>query len=230
MATAFESRFAVQVLRRIEVETYWYQVSDNRLAKAPDFQAEVRQLLRDRVLDAARSMICVDGWGGVSMSRLAKEVGIGRQRQYQEIGTKEELVDALIEREPRIYLAGVATVLADHPADPLSGILAAVEYTLRAASNDPLVAAVLIGRREGEVALLPALVRDPGPVLGRAVISMSAAIRAGHRFGNLSESELDSAIEALVRLTPSHVFQPTSSVADAVRQIGDVARGVLRGH
>ncbi|MFD6453157.1 TetR/AcrR family transcriptional regulator, partial [Nocardia sp. NPDC060220] len=101
------------------------------MAEPPNFQAEMRQLLRDRMIDAARTMVVSEGWGAVNMSRVAKEVGISRPVLYKEIGTKQALADALIERETGIYLTGIAETLARHPADPLAGMTAAAEYTLR---------------------------------------------------------------------------------------------------
>ncbi len=197
------------------------------VAESPNFQTEMRQLLRDRMLDAARTMVCTDGWSAVNMSRVAKEVGISRPVLYKEIGTKAELADALIARETGIYLAGITETLAAHPDDRLAGITAAAEYTLRNAGDNTLLKAVLSGRNEGDTALLPALVSDPEPVLGRAVAAMTVAVRAQYGFTELGDEELASIVEILVRLILSHLFQPTGSVERAIGQIGTVLAGIL---
>lgn len=200
---------------------------DGRVVESPNFQAEMRQLLRDRMLDAARTMVVTEGWGAVNMSRVAKEVGISRPVLYKEIGTKQALADALIERELGIYLAGIAETLAEYPADMIAGMTAAADYALRNAGNNTLIKAVLSARSEGDTALLPALMSDPEPVLGRAVAALTGTVRELHLLAELSDEELTSVVEIMVRLTLSHLFQPTGSVDRAVAQIGRVLSGVL---
>ncbi|MFD4354567.1 TetR family transcriptional regulator [Nocardia sp. NPDC058518] len=197
------------------------------MAEPPNFQAEMRQLLRDRMIDAARTMVVTEGWGAVNMSRVAKEVGISRPVLYKEIGTKQALADALIERETGIYLAGIAETLAEHPGDPRAGMTAAAEYTLRTAGDNTLIKAVLSARQDADTALLPALVSDPEPILGRAVAALTATARERYEFADLTDDELTSIVEIMVRLTLSHLFQPTGSVDRAVAQIGAVMSGVM---
>ncbi|MEV0547349.1 TetR family transcriptional regulator [Nocardia salmonicida] len=197
------------------------------MAEPPNFQAEMRRLLRDRMIDAARTMVVTEGWGAVNMSRVAKEVGISRPVLYKEIGTKQALADALIERETGIYLTGIAETLAEHPADPLAGMTAAAEYTLRTAGDNTLIKAVLSARQDGDTALLPALVSDPEPVLGRAVAALTATVREQYEFAAMTDDELISIVEIMVRLTLSHLFQPTGSADRAVAQIGAVLSGVM---
>ncbi|MFI1234894.1 TetR family transcriptional regulator [Nocardia salmonicida] len=197
------------------------------MAEPPNFQAEMRQLLRDRMIDAARTMVVTEGWGAVNMSRVAKEVGISRPVLYKEIGTKQALADALIERETGIYLTGIAETLAEHPADALAGMTAAAEYTLRTAGDNTLIKAVLSARQDGDTALLPALVSDPEPVLGRAVAALTATVREQYEFAAMTDDELISIVEIMVRLTLSHLFQPTGSADRAVAQIGAVLSGVM---
>ncbi|MEV6218529.1 TetR family transcriptional regulator [Nocardia sp. NPDC051833] len=197
------------------------------MAESPNFHAEMRLLLRDRMLDAARTMVVTEGWGAVNMSRVAKEVGISRPVLYKEIGTKQALADALIERELGVYLAGIAETLADHPTDPIAGMTAAADYALRNAGDNTLIKAVLAARTDGDTALLPALMSDPEPVLGRAVATLTGTVRQHYRLDELSDDELTSFVEIMVRLTLSHLFQPTGSVDRAVAQIGAVLAGVL---
>jgi AcrR family transcriptional regulator len=200
---------------------------DDRVAESPNFHAEMRLLLRDRMLDAARTMVVTEGWGAVNMSRVAKEVGVSRPVLYKEMGTKQALADALIERELGIYLAGIADTLAEHPTDAIAGMTAAADYALRNAGDNTLIKAVLAARADGDTALLPALMSDPEPVLGRAVATLTGTVREHYRLDALSDDELTSFVEIMVRLTLSHLFQPTGSVDRAVAQIGAVLNGVL---
>src|SRR5271166_3307925 len=70
------------------------------MSEAPNFQAEVRQLLRARVLDAAYALVCAEGWQAVNMSSIAATVGISRQVLYKEIGAKQALGQALVQGRP----------------------------------------------------------------------------------------------------------------------------------
>lgn len=200
---------------------------DDRVVESPNFQSEMRQLLRDRMLDAARTMVVAEGWGAVNMSRVAKDVGISRPVLYKEIGTKQALADALIDRELGVYLAGIAEQLATHPDDPLAGMTAAADYTLRHASDNPLIKAVLSARHDADTALLPALLSDPQPVLGRAVAALTGTVREQYGMRELTDDEVTTIVEIMVRLTLSHLFQPTGSTDRAVAQIGAVLSGVM---
>ncbi|RMI35261.1 TetR/AcrR family transcriptional regulator [Nocardia stercoris] len=197
------------------------------MAESPNFQTEMRRLLRDRMLDAARDVVCAEGWGAVNMSRVAKTVGISRPVLYKEIGTKQDLADALIARETDEFLTGIATTLVDYPDDPAGGMTAAAEYALRTGADNPLLKAVLSGRNESDTTLLPALISDPDPILGRAVRALTAVAREQYRLPGLDDDELTSTIEILVRLALSHLFQPTGSIERAVTQIGSVLRSLL---
>ena len=84
---------------------------------APSFQAEVRQLLHTRILDAAHALVCAEGWQAVNMSRIATTVGISRQVLYKEIGAKQALGEALVQRETSRFITGVITAIQSHPGD-----------------------------------------------------------------------------------------------------------------
>ncbi|WP_459960172.1 TetR family transcriptional regulator [Nocardia sp. IFM 10818] len=197
------------------------------MVDAPNFQTEMRQLLRERVIDTARRIVCTEGWGAVNMSRLAKEVGVSRPVLYKEIGTKEVLAEVVIRRELDTFLVGVAGALAAHPDDVHAGFTAAVDYTLRTGADNTLLKAVLAGRTAPDTTLLPALMTEPEPVLGPAVAAVTAAIRAQYGLADLSEAELATRTEILVRLALSHLFQPTGPIDMAVAQIELVIAAVF---
>ena len=199
------------------------------MAEAPNFQAEMRLLLRERALDAARDVVCTEGWGAVNMSRIAKDVGISRPVLYKEIGTRQALADALIERELGAFLSGIVDTLAEHPDDPVTGMARAAAYTLRTGADNTLLKAVLSGRHTGDTTLLPALVTEPEPVLGRAVAALTTAMRDRYELPTLSGDDLETMIEILVRLTLSHLFQPVGPIDRATDQIELVISRVFAG-
>ncbi|RDI50544.1 TetR family transcriptional regulator [Nocardia mexicana] len=189
----------------------------------------MRQLLRERVIDTARRLVCTEGWGAVNMSRMAKEVGVSRPVLYKEIGTKQELAEAVIRHELEGFLVGIADSLAAHPGDAVAGMTRAVEYALRAGADNALLKAVLAGRTATDTTLLPVLMTEPEPLLGRAIAAVTAAVRAQYGMDALTDDDLDARLETVVRLALSHIFQPTGTAERAVGQIGFVIGGLFGG-
>lgn len=201
---------------------------DRDMAAAPNFQTEMRQLLRERVIETARRLVVTEGWGGVNMSRVAKEVGVSRPVLYKEFGSKQDLADVVIRQEVDGFLIGVAASLAAHADDLVAGLNAAVEFTLRTGADNTLLKAVLSGRSEADTSLLPTIMTEPEPVLGRAVGAVTAAVRAQYGVESLSDDELAARTEILVRLALSHLFQPIGLIERALDQIGLVIVSIFR--
>lgn len=195
------------------------------MPEPPSFHAEMRQLLRERTLDTARTLVCAEGWGAVNMSRVAKEVGISRPVLYKEIGTRRSLAEALIEREADEFLRGVVNCLAAQPSDPVAGLVDAAEFTLHSGTDNALLKAILSGER-GD-GLLPLLATEPEPVLARAIEVLYAAVRAQYGLPALDEPRLRSAVEVVVRIVLSHLFQPLGTVDHATEQIRQIAASLL---
>ncbi|MEV0342889.1 TetR family transcriptional regulator [Nocardia sp. NPDC050713] len=197
------------------------------MPEAPRFQSQMRLLLRERVIETARELVCTEGWGAVNMSRVAKEVGVSRPVLYKEIGTKQDLADLVLQQELETFLVGIADSLAEHPADVTAGLTAAVDFTLRTGSDNALLKAVLSGRSTANTELLPTLMTDPEPILGRALDAVGAAVRARYELADLSEDELTTRTEIVIRLTLSHLFQPLGPVERAVAQVAAVLRALF---
>ncbi len=194
---------------------------------APNFQAEVRQMLRDRILDAAYALVCAEGWQAVNMSRIAATVGISRQALYKEVGAKEALGHALVQRETNRFITGVISALRGHPDDVAAGLAAGAAFTMRARTDDPLVKASLTRARDTEVGLTPLLTVGPKPIWRGAMDTIAAAARNFYDLPDPIDRELDSIVEVDVRLTFSHMLQPMSTVEEAERQIYTTVRALL---
>ena len=186
----------------------------------------MRQVLRERSLDTARNLVCTEGWDAVSMSRIAKDVGISRPVLYKEIGTKKALATALVEREVDFFLTGVVDGLAANPDDPAAGLRAATEFAIRFGEENPLLEAVF-QRRHGDDGLLQTFVADTDPVLKRAIDAVAAAMRAQYGLDDVDDAVLDPVVEIVVRLTLSHIFQPLGPTDRAVGQVGMVVDRVV---
>ncbi|GAA1881298.1 TetR family transcriptional regulator [Williamsia serinedens] len=181
---------------------------------APDFYAEMRALRLERVLDASVEIITEQGWDGLSMTAVAKRSGVPRQSLYKEVGTREELGSAVVHREVERFLERVRTGLAEHPDDFENGVSAAVRNVLEHGRSNAALAAVL---RPGHDSGLLALVTvTPDAVLGQATSALESLLD-----GAVSEALVDT----VVRLTLSHLVQPTVDVDEAVRRIDRVVRG-----
>ena len=63
--------------------------------------------VRERLLDAAQSMIEDSGWSSVTMARIAERAGVSRQTVYNEFSNKHGLAEQLAMRELARFLAVV---------------------------------------------------------------------------------------------------------------------------
>jgi AcrR family transcriptional regulator len=193
------------------------------------FYAQMRDVLRDRLLDAAAELTCAEGWNAVTMGVVAERVGISRQSLYKEIGSKAVLGEAVVTRETDRVLAGVIGQLRAHGSDAVAGIPAAVGYVLAAGADNPLIKAILTGADAGDASLLPLLAARPEPVLARAIAVVGAQARDLYGGLPLAPSTLDRLSEIVVRLTLSHLMQPTGPADEAVAQAHLLVATALRG-
>jgi AcrR family transcriptional regulator len=200
---------------------------NRRMAESQGFYAQMRDVLRVRLLDATAELICADGWSAVTMGAVADRVGISRQSVYKEIGSKAALGEAVIARETDRVLAGVIGQLRAHGSDASAGIPAAVGYVLRAGADNPLIKAILVGAHGGDADLLPLLATRPDPVLARAIAVVGAEARDLYGGLPLPPQTLDRLSEIVVRLTLSHLMQPTGPIEEAIAQARTIIEAAL---
>jgi len=191
------------------------------------FHAEVRALLEDRLLDATAQVIVAEGWAGVTMARIADQVGISRQSLYKHVGSRQALGAAVISRETDRFLGGMAECIAQHAEDPIAGLSAATAYALRTGADNALLKAILADGHGAEGDLLALLVGRPEPVLERAISMMLSQTRLHHQTLGLPEEQLAWVVEVVARLTLSHLLQPTSPIERAVKQVRAVVAHCL---
>lgn len=175
---------------------------------APAFYDELRALRLERLLDASVEIITEEGWDGLSMTKVAQRSGIPRQSIYKEVGTKSELGEAVVAREAGRFLAGMRDGIASNPESVVEAVGAAARFALEHGRTNAVLKAVL---RPGsqDAALLELLtVRSEG-VLAQASRVVAEAL------GDPPDALVDTA----VRLTLSHLLQPTVSIDEAVARI-----------
>ncbi len=182
-------------------------------------------LLRERILDTARDLVVAHGWSAVSMTRLARVVGVSRASLYAEIGTRDELAAAVIERETDRFLSGVVSGIRNHADDIVEGLAEAAEFVLSYGDSNQLLRSILGQGDQTEGLLLSLIAVDPDTVLGRASRSVSDEISSLSQ--GLAEELRRTIVEVFVRLIVSHLLQPSGSRSHAVDQVRTVVRGLF---
>jgi AcrR family transcriptional regulator len=190
------------------------------------FRDSVRGLLRDRLLDAAASLTAAEGWGAVTMAKLADEVGVSRQTVYNELGSKPRLAEALVMRELDRFLEVVRSRMAAE-TELVEALRSACEGALETAAANPLLKAILESAHTGGSDLLPLLTTQAqGLIEGASAVVLQSLDEQGFEIG-LEGAELRTAVDAIIRLVLSHVMQPVKSPAEAAFDIAWVAGHVI---
>src|ERR1700761_587755 len=105
---------------------------------------QVRSTTREALLDAAAQAVVSGDWARTRMLDVAAAAGVSRQTLYNEFGSKDALAQALAEREAQRFIEGTNRFIDEvHPDRPVDAIAAATEWTIREASDNPLLKAVL---------------------------------------------------------------------------------------
>jgi len=181
---------------------------------APAFYDELRALRLERLLDASVAIITEEGWDRLSMTKVAQRSGVPRQSLYKEVGTKSELGEAVVHREVERFLAGVRDGIAAHPGDVVGGLGTAARFALEHGETNVVLKAILRPGHDPE--LLELLTVRPEAVLNQAASAVADALG-----GAASEPMVDT----MVRLTLSHLLQPTVSIDEAVDRIKHTVHG-----
>lgn len=191
---------------------------------SPD--GEAASSLRERMIDAAVGVMTSAGWAKVTMARLADEVGVSRQTVYNEIGTKNDLAEAMVMRELDRFLAGVTRSFDENPGDLINAIRASARRVLKYAQNNALLHAVVSATHGADTELLPLLTTHSEYLLEGAKAVVSERVASYDL--NLPEERHDASIDMVVRLVLSHVMQPSGDPARTGDDIAWIAERVLR--
>ncbi|MFD1247137.1 TetR family transcriptional regulator [Nocardioides ginsengisoli] len=182
--------------------------------------------LRERLLEAAVQLTTDAGWAKVTMARLADEVGVSRQTVYNEIGTKNDLAEAMVMRELDRFLAGVARSFDENPDDLIGAIRDSARRVLKYAQNNALLHAVVSATHGADTELLPLLTTHSEYLLEGAKLVVAERVAAYDV--DLPADRLEASIDMVVRLVLSHVMQPSGDPARTGDDIAWIAERVLR--
>ncbi|MGN6870351.1 MAG: TetR/AcrR family transcriptional regulator [Solirubrobacteraceae bacterium] len=179
------------------------------------YRGAVRQLLRDRLLDAGRDQLGERTWAQVTMAEIATAAGVSRQTLYNEFGTRDEFAQALIIREGSRFLDAVEEAIDENADDPRTALTAALERFLTIAREDPFVR-LLLGD-DGTGGLLPLVTTQSLPVVDWASGRLVGAIDA--HWPGVAERDLEDLADTVVRLAISHVAAPRQAPARTAASI-----------
>lgn len=193
---------------------------------AQPFRDSVRGILRERLLDAAAVITATDGWGSVTMAKLADEVGVSRQTVYNELGSKPRIAEELVMRELGRFLEVVRGRMQAE-SELVPALRSACEGALETAASNPLLAAILGSAQTGGNDLLPLLTTQSQGLIDRATVVVISSLEEDGFDTGLGPERLRTAVDTIIRLVLSHVMQPAKPPADAAADIAWVAEHVL---
>jgi AcrR family transcriptional regulator len=180
---------------------------------------------RERLLVQASELTRSGGWQAITMAKLADRVGVSRQTVYNEIGSKQQLAEAMIMRELEIFLRGVDHAFASNPDDLVAAIRDAATEVLREARNNPLLHAVLSASHGAESQLLPLLTTQVDPIISAAGVLIRGHLSAYDV--RLSDARTDALVDMVIRLLLSHVTAPGATPERTADDIAWIAEQVL---
>ena len=185
---------------------------------------------RDALLDAAYDVVVAGNWQSARMLDVAATAGVSRQTLYNEFGSKDAFAQALAMREAQRFIDGTNRFLDDmNPAAPVEAVAAATEWTIREASNNPLLKAVLT---DDTSELLPFLTTRGEAIIGAARSNIETYWRA--QWPEIDADDVALAAETVARLTISYLVLPSdgpdgSAEAIAARLSKLVERLLMKG-
>ncbi|MBO9522790.1 MAG: TetR family transcriptional regulator [Nocardioidaceae bacterium] len=180
---------------------------------------------RERLISTAAELTRSGGWQAITMAKLADRVGVSRQTVYNEIGSKQQLAEAMIMHELEIFLQGVDAAFNDNPDDLVAAIRAAAAGVLRDAGGNPLLHAVLSASHGAESQLLPLLTTHVEPIIDAAHGLIKGHL--GSYDVRLPEDRVDALVDMVIRLVLSHVTAPADTPEKTADDIAFIAARVL---
>jgi AcrR family transcriptional regulator len=185
---------------------------------------------RDALLDAAYDVAVAGNWQSARMLDVAAAAGVSRQTLYNEFGSKDALAQALAMREAQRFIDGTNHFLDEiHPDAPVDAVAAATQWTIREASNNPLLKAVLT---DDTSELLPFLTTRGEAIIGAARSNIESYWRS--HWPDIDADDVALAAETVARLTLSYLVLPSdgpdgSAEAISARMSRLVERLLMKG-
>jgi AcrR family transcriptional regulator len=185
--------------------------------------------VRERLLDAAQSMIEDTGWSSVTMARIAERAGVSRQTVYNEFGNKHGLAEQLAMRELGRFLDLVRERMAAETT-LVEGIRAACEGALLMGEQSLLVRTIVTSLPEEQDAdFLQILTTESGEIVEAAVMVVKQSVVELYPPQPVTDDELEVAVEIVVRLVLSAITRPSKPPHAAAADIAWIIGMALKG-
>lgn len=174
------------------------------------YQDAARALLRDSVLDAMRALLTERDWSKVTLSDVAKRVGVSRQTLYNEFGSRSGLAQGYAVRLVDKLADHVDTAIWANVGDVESALTDAVRAFFLDTAVDPLIVSLHTG--EAKPDLLRLITIDAAPITTRATARLVELFRESWVRVSLADAEILA--RAVVRLALSYVSMPPEADRD----------------
>ena len=178
--------------------------------ESPSFDADDE--LTRRILDAALAQFNDFGLRRTTVDDVARRSGLSRITIYRRFAKKDNLIEAVLQREVRRFLAGLQATI-DAQSTPAGRIVESCAFSVQYLRGHPLLNRLLATEPE---AIVPWLTVRGGPVIA-AVRERIAAVMRREVYGagpvpDGAAHAIDVAAEVCVRLTLSFVLTPPTVV------------------
>ncbi|MFE6688480.1 TetR/AcrR family transcriptional regulator [Streptomyces sp. NPDC057743] len=183
------------------------------LARALESGAGDGGALTERILDAAREQFMTFGLRRSTVDDVAKRAGVSRVTVYRRVGSKDELVQRVLLREYRHFVAEVDAAVAGLPTME-ERMVEGFAAILRLIRGHPLIGGLL--RLEPET-MLPYLTLESGPSFLAMRGYLAGHLRRAQRQEGAGPGEAagdpTAVAELMVRITVSFLLNPVSCFA-----------------
>lgn len=179
-----------------------------------------------RILDAAAEQLVRYGVRRTTMDDVARAAGVGRNTVFRRLGSKDDLVRAVFERELRRLFADLDRVVAAgrDPLERTAGVFAATVTAIRA---HPIAGSA---GRPDELAELSAFAS--GDLMSLSTAYLTGVLQADRERGELpADCPVEIVAETVVRLVHSTVLVPhLASPLQSEPELQAFAVRLLRPH
>src|SRR5437588_4027470 len=196
-----------------------------------------REERREQLLDGALRVLDADGFGGLTIEGVAREVDLAKTVVYDTCGRREELLRALLMREQERALSTLAAALPAPPLadDPQQVLTEALTVLLQGVREHPETWRLILLPPEGTPpAVRKTVDRQRGLLLGQVEPLVAWGldrIGAGHLDPHLAAHALVAFGAAAIRLalTQPDRFPPERFAGFAADLLATIAGPPVRG-
>ncbi|MFE7799317.1 TetR/AcrR family transcriptional regulator [Nocardia sp. NPDC057440] len=170
---------------------------------------EIDDSVEARILDAALIQFEKVGVKKTTIEDIARQADVDRVTVYRRIGSRDDVVRAVMTREVELVLAELDAISARN--NDVHALVADIFVTVITRWRTHPLANRMLSLEPERV--LPQLTTDGGPVFTMSVAATVAALRSAVRNGLLPDfADLDTRAEIVCRIVHSFILQPHGTV------------------